>query len=46
MHPVHRDTETTAFWISVINGVIVMLVFGVVFVNVFHLIPIINPFVG
>ena len=46
MHPVHRDTETTAFWISVITGVIVMLVFGVVFVNVFHLIPIINPFVG
>jgi hypothetical protein len=40
------DTETKAFWISVITGVIVMLLFAVVFVNVFHLIPIINPFVG
>lgn len=42
----HMDAETRTFWISVIAGVIVMLAFAVVSVNVLDLIPIINPFVG
>lgn len=40
------DTGTKTFWISVIAGVIVMLAFAVVSVNIFNLIPIINPFIG
>ena len=40
------DTETKTFWISVIAGIIVMLGFALVTVNVYHLIPIINPFIG
>jgi len=40
------DTETKTFWISVIAGIVVMLGFAVVTVNVYHLIPIINPFIG
>ena len=40
------DKEIKAFWTAVIAGVIVMLAFAVVTVNIYHLIPILNPFVG
>ncbi|MDD1682961.1 MAG: DUF5518 domain-containing protein [Methanoregula sp.] len=40
------DTETKTFWIAVIAGIIAMLAFAAVTVNIFHLIPILNPFVG
>ena len=40
------DTETKTFWISVIAGVIVMLAFAVLSVNILDLIPIINPLIG
>lgn len=40
------DTETKTFWMSVIAGIVVMLGFAIVTVNIWHLIPVINPFVG
>lgn len=40
------DTDTKTFWISVIAGVIVMLAFAVVFVNILKFVPFIGPFVG
>lgn len=40
------DTEIRTFWISVIAGVIAMVVFAFVTINIYHLIPIISPFVG
>ncbi len=40
------DTEKKTFWISVIAGVIVMLAFALVFINVLKFVPFIGPFVG
>jgi hypothetical protein len=40
------DAETKTFWIAVLIGVIVMLGFAVIFVNLFDLVPLIGPFVG
>ena len=40
------NAETKTFWTAVITGVIVMLAFAVIFVNMFSFVPFIGPFVG
>jgi hypothetical protein len=40
------NAETKTLWTAVITGVIVMLAFAVIFVNLFSFVPFIGPFVG
>lgn len=40
------DTETKTFWIAVTAVVVVMLAFAAVTVNIWHLLPVVNPFIG
>jgi len=40
------DTDSRNFWLAVLAGVIVMLGFALVFVNIFDFVPFIGPFVG
>jgi len=40
------DMENKNFWISVIAGIIAMLAFAIVTVNIYHFAPVISPFIG
>jgi len=40
------DIPTKNFWIAVVIGVIVMLGFALVFVNMFQFVPFVGPFIG